>query len=164
MVRRKHTFRWALAAGLLIFLVVGVLCHNSRPAREMAVRAACKTHLTEVSDAIEAYRSAHEGEWPGKLEDLYPSYLPSREWLRCASRPWRAFSYLAPRQSSTDDFILVYDASERHLQDHGAGVRPCVIALLKDGRVVAMEPRDFRSALREQRRTGEVSPRGRPPR
>jgi hypothetical protein len=149
MVRRNVFVAFALF-GLVTFLVAGTMWHDASLSRELAARAACESHLRQVFQGIKLYRAAHEGRYPDRLRDLYPSCVPSREWLACAVSPRRPFEYLGASPSSSHDSIMVYDYSDRHKKDHGTGARPCVIVLLRDGRILQMDPDTFRARLREQ--------------
>src|SRR4030095_1995295 len=77
-------------------------------------RAACELQLNRIYGAIEAYRSQHDNQYPGKLSDLPPDLLHDRDTLICpfiraqgGLRAWRKDSReLAPDGDTSYSYEL----------------------------------------------------------
>ncbi len=55
--------------------------------RDQALLLGCETNLLDLSQALEAYAAAHEGEYPGKWEDLFPDFLSELAECPAAGQP-----------------------------------------------------------------------------
>lgn len=53
--------------------------------REQARRLECADNLREIAVACYKYTSAHDGEFPLNLSDLYPEYIDDIKYFNCPS-------------------------------------------------------------------------------
>ena len=69
----------------LVFLAIvfDVSMAHRNPAWNRDDFAGCEARLLYLCHALESSQKDHPRQWPTRLEDLYPDYLPSREYLHC---------------------------------------------------------------------------------
>lgn len=94
----------------------------------------CQMNLQEIGGALERY-SKRNGQYPGTLDELYPSFITKKEILHCPSDPRPkntvSYEYHQPAMDAPGSFTVV--ECKRHVVVEGQP--PWTISLFKDGRV-----------------------------
>ena len=109
----------------------GMLLPALARAREQGRRALCMNNLAQIGKGLEMWMGQHDGEMPGSLADLMPTYLDNPAVFRCPSaglppQPPGAFqtdyNYVGalPPLVARAQTILAYDKQDNHGAE-GAG-------------------------------------------
>lgn len=99
-------------AGLASLLLFAIASRDSVPPvlEEWSQRQACIERMAELSQALGRYHNRHQ-EYPKKLQDLSPEFLPGRTTLRCpldkAPPGETSYVYIRPKPDAPEDTVVV---------------------------------------------------------
>ncbi|MHC9539062.1 MAG: serine/threonine protein kinase [Vulcanimicrobiota bacterium] len=74
-ISRPGTWRIVTIAGMICFLLSGILVPNFLRARAQGCLSPCKSHLKNIGTAMEMYSSDNQGRYPRNLAAITPNYL-----------------------------------------------------------------------------------------
>ena len=104
------------AAGVFVFQ------NGSKGRAAEVVAQECAAHEQEIGRACRAYAQDHRGNFPRKLEDLVPQYLPDKSVFRCpmmsgAGQPEMGYVYFGGKSTDpANQVILMSMGTSDHLK------------------------------------------------
>lgn len=129
-------------------------------AQEQSQRAICLSNLKQIGLALHMYAEDHKNEFPEDIRQLYPSYILTREVLKCPGdkttpeiqkvEPDTPISYtyvkgLSRKNPNPSKTIVLYDSSPDYHDGEGRNV------LFLDGHVEWIPEKQFQKLLGEQK-------------
>ncbi|MGV8122185.1 MAG: protein kinase [Candidatus Xenobiia bacterium LiM19] len=91
-ISRPGPLRIVTIAGMICFLLSGILVPNFLRARASGVLTGCKSHLKNIGTAMEMYSSDNKGRYPRSLAAITPNYL--RTLPTCPDAGRMSFRYV----------------------------------------------------------------------
>lgn len=108
-ISRPGTWRIVTIAGMICFLLSGILAPNFLRARASGVLTGCKSNLKNIGTAMEMYSSDNKGRYPRNLAAITPNYL--RTIPTCSSSGTISYRYVS---TTAPDIYTVWCHGDYH--------------------------------------------------
>lgn len=113
-ISRPGTWRIVTIAGMMCFLLSGILAPNFLRARASGSLTGCKSHLKNIGTAMEMYSSDNQGRYPRNLAAITPNYL--RTLPICPDARRMSYRYVS---TTAPDIYTVWCHGAAHLPMSG---------------------------------------------